>query len=478
MSESEHGAVEPASLQDRGRRVLTAIYSAMRALRFYPLDNEVVQNALADLRVAVGAVFEEDGVLELQLVGDFFFLNEERLRVDLRNYSTFGSVAQIFRGHELGEIRAHAGGSAGEWATLLHLLMRTPESDLPFEAFASALQDAGVSIEVKETIEEDVVQSDDEAVEGARQTYTRSVQTAREILTDVRLGRAVNVRKVKRAVQGIVDQVITNEPSILAMTHLREFDDYTFTHSVNVCILSVVIGQRLGLGRNELYDLGLGALFHDLGKTRIPIEVLNKTGKLNDNDWRLLKEHPADGLLMLFGVHGFRDLPYRQMLIAYEHHMKVDLTGYPPNKRDRTIGLYSRIVAVADGFDAATSVRSYQYRPLSATDVLKGMLESPTRGFDPIVVKALVTATGVYPVGTLVILSTFELAVVTRANPDPARLHQPEVKVVSDPMGVPLPDPVVVRLDQIDPRTGEARRSIIKTADPKRYGVDVAEYVT
>lgn len=476
---TEQPAPGPPSLQDGGRRMLSALYSALRALRFYPLDNEVVQNALLELQDTMSAMLEGEGTLELQLVGDFFFLNEERLRLDLHNYSTFGSVAGAFRRHGIGEIRVHRGVGPGEWAPFLNLLLRDPPSDEPFAAFDEALSGSPVeNILAREEPDEQIVPEDDEAVEGARHTYTRSVQTAREILTDVRLGRAVNVRRVKRAVQGIVDQVLTNESSILAMTHLREFDEYTFTHSVNVCILSVVIGQRLGLGRTDLYDLGISALFHDVGKSRIPLEVLNKTGKLNDDDWRLLKEHPADGLLMLFDMHGFSDIPYRQMLVAYEHHMKVDRSGYPACRRPRDIGLYSRIVAVADGFDAATSVRSYQYRPLSASEVLKGMLENPARGFDPVVVKALVTATGVYPVGTLVILSTFELAVVTQANPDPARLDQPEVKVMSDEMGVPLAEPVVARLDQVDPRTGERRRSIIKTADPKRYGIEVANYVT
>jgi HD-GYP domain-containing protein (c-di-GMP phosphodiesterase class II) len=110
---------------------------------------------------------------------------------------------------------------------------------------------------------------------------------AREVLTDVRIGKAVNVRKVKRAVQSIVDQVLSDEPSIVAMTTLREFDEYTFTHSVNVCIFSVVIGQRIGLEKSHLYELGLGALFHDVGKSRVDEAVLNKAQKLSPAEWEI-----------------------------------------------------------------------------------------------------------------------------------------------------------------------------------------------
>ncbi len=478
---AEQGSIlppSPPSTQDRGRQILSGIYATLRALRFYPLDNEVVQNAIVQLDRTLAPLLETDGLLELQLVGDFFFLNEERLRLDLRNYSTFGSMAASLRGHGIGEVRVERGVGPREWPTFLSLLLRPPAEHDPLEAFVSALDGTPVRhIRVGAPQDELDFDPDDDVVEGARQTYSRSVQTARDIMTDIRLGRAANVRRVKRAVQGIVDQVLSDEPSILAMTHLREFDEYTFTHSVNVCILSVVIGQRIGLGRAELYDLGLGALMHDVGKMRIPLSTLNNPGKLSDEDWKLLREHPTDGLLMLFQVHGLTDLPYSQMLIAYEHHMKTDLTGYPQNRRQRRLALYSRIVAVADAFDAATSVRSYQYRPAPPDEVLKGMLDDPRRGFDPIVVKALITATGVYPVGTLVILDTFELAIVTRANPDPARLHQPQVKILADSMGTPLVTPEVTTLDRIDPRTGSPIRSIIKTADPNRYGVRVADYV-
>lgn len=467
------------SLQDEGRNVLTALYGAMRALKLYPLENEVVQQALAEVQSSVTPVLERYGHVELRMVGDFFFLNDTRLRLDLRNFSTFGAFARALRIHGVGEVEVGAGVQPVEWAPFLAAFLRDPAPEAPFEALARRLAGTPVrSIVVRPERETAPPDLQEEALEGARRTYAFSVQAAREALSDIRIGRAVNVGRVKRAVQGIVDQVLSNEPSILAMTTLREFDEYTFTHSVNVCIFSVVIGQRLELEKRPLYELGLAALFHDIGKSRIGGEVLNKEDQLTDEEWAVLREHPTEGLLALFGMHGFTDLPYRQMLVAYEHHMKIDRTGYPAVRRPREIGLFSRIVAVADGFDAGTSIRSYQFRPWSPDAVLREMRDNPKRGFDPLLVKALMTATGVYPVGTLVILDTFELGVVTRANPDPERPHQPEVKILADEMGVPLASPRTVRLDEIDPDTGAPRRTVIKTADPTRYDIRVADYVT
>lgn len=467
-------------LQPYGRKILTAFYGALRALKLYPVENDAVQRALEELHGLMVSLAEWEGGVELRIVGDFFFLNDTRLRLDVTNFSTFGSFAQGLAQHGIGSLEILAGVRQEEWAPFLSLLLRTPHADDPFSGFVERLSAAPVQhIRVRaETEVGEGERQQEEAVAAAKRTYVQSVRVAKDVLHDVRLGRAVNVRKVKRTVQNIVDQVLANEPSMITLTTLRDFDEYTFTHSVNVCIFSVVIGQRLGLEKIQLYELGLSGLLHDIGKMRIDPVVINKTGRLDEEEWAQMKEHPTEGLLALFHLVGFSDVPYRQMLVAYEHHMKVDVTGYPSNRRPRTPGLFSRIVAVADGFDAGTSVRSYQYRPWPPDEVLKEMRDNPRRGFDPLLVKALITATGIFPIGSLVILDTLEMAVVSGTNPDPQKLHLPRVKVISDPMGVPLANPVAVDLALLDPATGRPQRQIIKTTDPQKYGIRVSDYLT
>ncbi|HEX9887086.1 MAG TPA: HD domain-containing phosphohydrolase [Longimicrobiales bacterium] len=468
-----------AQVQELGRKLLTAFHGALRALKLYPLENSAVQQALAELHGLMIRVTETEGTAELRVVGDFFFLNETRLRLDLANFSTFGAFATTLGDHGVGAVVVRTGVKGTEWAAFLSLMLRKPGADDPYSTFVGRLNGTPVEhIDVEPA--QDAAELDaeeEEAMAAAKRTYAQSVKVAKDVLGDVRLGRAVNVRKVKRAVQGIVDQVLANEPSMVTMTTLKDFDEYTFTHCVNVCIFSVVIGQRLGLTKLQLYDLGLGGLLHDIGKMRIGADIINKPGGLDDDEWAQLKRHPTEGLLLLFQMGGFADVPYRQMLMAYEHHMKVDVSGYPPNTRERKPALFSRIVAVADGFDAGTSVRSYQYDPWPPDEVLKEMRDNPRRGFDPLLVKALINATGVYPIGTLVILDTLELAVVSGVNPDVNRLHQPRVRVISDSMGVPLSEPISLDLAHIDPATGQAARQIIKTTDPQKYGIRVADYL-
>ena len=317
----------------------------------------------------------------------------------------------------------------------------------------------------------------EESREVARRTYARSLAVAREVLADVRLGRAVRFRPVKRAVQSIIDQVLTNEASILGMTTLRGHDEYTFTHSVNVCIFSIALGKKLGLGKPQLYELGVAALLHDIGKLRMPLELLNKPGAFTPEERAQMQEHPVDGMLALFEMRGFGELPLRPMLAVYEHHMKLDQSGYPRSRRPRRPTLFSRIVAIADGFDAATSRRSYQQTPARPDAVLREMRENPARGADPLLVKAFIAVTGIYPVGSAVILDSYELAVVLARNPRPDALHQPVVRVLYDALGQPFDPAPTLDLAEPDPATGRPRRTIIKTTDPERYGLRVSDHV-
>ncbi len=464
--------------QEVGRKLLTAVFGALSALKLYPIENDTVQQALTELHTLVAQVLEQEGAAEVRVVGDFFFLNETRLRLDLTNFASFGAFARALNDHGIGAVEIVHGMKRDEWAPFLAMLLRPAAAEDAFGGFEQRFAQAPVThISLRPATEIEEPQDDEEALTAAKRTYAQSVKVARDVMEDMRVGKAVNVRKVKRSVQGIVDQVLSNESSMVTMTTLRDFDEYTFTHSVNVSIFCVIIGQRLGLDRLQLYELGLGALFHDVGKQRLSADVINKAGALTDEEWAMLKGHPTEGLLLLFQMHGFADVPYRQMLMAYEHHMKVDLTGYPQSRRQREPTLFSRIVAVADAFDAGTSVRSYQHQPWPPDAVLREMRDEPKRGFDTLIVKVLITATGVYPVGTLVILDTHELAVVAKVNPDPNLLHRPIVRVISDPVGLPLSEPKTIDLAANDPATGRAAHEIIKTTDANKYGIRVSDYL-
>jgi HD-GYP domain-containing protein (c-di-GMP phosphodiesterase class II) len=468
-----------ANTRRSGRALIVALHAATRVMKLYPPEHGAVQKSLGELASIASESSGPDAELELRVHGEFIFVNGTRLRLDLSNYASFGRVLELFRAAGIGALRVVREATPREWFSLLTLLATIGASGKPdADELVRRLHVAGVdAFEPMAEIDSETDMEDREASKAAaRRTYAQSVALTRDVMNSVRMGRVPSARKIKRAVQMIVDEVLTEEASLIGLTTLREYDEYTYTHSVNVCIFAVALGRRIGMTKLQLYELGVGALMHDIGKSRVPVDLLQKATVLDEDDWRRIAAHPWLGMLTLFQLRGQQELPYRAMVVAYEHHMKHDLTGYPDVLRSRQMAMTSRIVAVADGYDAATSRRSYQTKPYPPPAVLQEMRDNPSRGFDPVVVKAFITLLGIYPSGTLVVLDTFELGVVLAANVDPEMLSRPRVVIVSDGRGNLLHPPVETDLSATG-ADGQFMRTIIKTADPDRYGIRVSDYI-
>lgn len=474
---------DPASaayIRKRGREFIVALYSTLRAIKLYPVEHTAVQKTLSDLSVVANDMIARERDLEFRISGEFIFINATRLRLDLTNYASFGYLSRLCRDGGIGTLRVLNNAPARSWLVLLSLL-DSASNAAPEERFyeiVEQLDAAGVTeLEISLAVESAPdLESAEEARKAARRTYTQSVAVTKDVINSVRMGRTPSIKKIKRVVQGIVDQILNEETSLMGLTAIRDYDEYTFTHSVNVCIFSVALGRRLGMTKLQLFDLGLSALMHDIGKSRVPLDFLHKSDELSEEEWRHIAAHPWLGVLVLFQLRGqYEDVSYRAMTVAYEHHMRGDLSGYPKTIRPRSLSMTSKIVAVADGYDAATSRRVYQTTPYPPSAVLQEMRDNPRRGMDPVVVKAFINLLGIYPAGTLVVLDTFELAVVYSANPGHESLSRPVVRLVSDALGNILNPAPEVDLAQHD-ANGEYPRTIIKTADPERYGINVGDY--
>lgn len=462
-----------------GRTWVTSFYVALRNLKMYPLENAVVQKGLEDLTELSAALIDGDGECEFRLAGEFLFLNATRMKLDLDNYTSFSFLLNRCRDAGVGQVRFVERPSVRDWTVLLAFLLN-PQGKTPgerFEQLKKRLAETNVGVfELAPPPESDDNPEDEgESKERAKRTYQQSVTTTKEVLNSVRMGQSPNVKKIKRVVQGIVDQILNDETSLVGLTTIRDYDDYTFTHCVNVAIFSIALGRRLGLTRLQLYDLGFTALFHDIGKSRVPIDIIQKPDALDDEEWRLVMAHPWLGVLALFQLRDHSEFPYRSMLVAYQHHQKRDLTGYPRSLRIAEMTFYSKIVAVADSFDAATSRRVYTTTPLTPASVLQEMRDNPRRGMDPVVVKAFVALLGIYPVGTLTVLDSFELAIVHAVNPIPEMVSRPIVRIISDDLGNIEHPGRLFDLAEKD-EAGNFVKTIIKTADADRYGIKVGDY--
>jgi HD-GYP domain-containing protein (c-di-GMP phosphodiesterase class II) len=449
-------------LRQGGRSLLLALYTVLRSLKMYPVENATVQKALDDLDASARALLQSEVELEIRMAGDFLFVNATRLRVELDNYASFSHILAMLRAFDIGVLHVKSGMERREWQIFLSLLLSlSQQADLEerFEELQERLEGARVThLDVERAQAEGG--SSEESRHQAKRVYAEGVAVTRDVVAGVRLGRGPRLKRVKRAVQLVVDQVLNNEMSMVGMTTVRDYDEYTFTHSVNVCIFSVALGRKLGFSKVQLYDLGMTALLHDVGKARVPAEILNKTGGLEDREWKFIQQHPWMGALTLFGMRGYEEIPYR----------------YPKTIRPRTLGIFSRIVAVADGFDAATTRRVYNTAAIEPDQVLKEMWDNPKRGYDRVVVKALINLIGIYPVGTCVILDTLEVGIVAAPNPDGQQLNRPLVRIAVDIDGATLPLPGnQVSLTEKD-EGGAFKRSIVKVTNPNRFGLTPGDY--
>ena len=469
-------------IRQSGRALLVSIHGAQRSLKLYPVENVAVQRALDELVGTAVSLCRLEGVIEIRLAGDFIFINQTRLRLGLDNFAAFSGFVTLMKSSGVGMLRIEDGITRREFQAFLSIIGALPADVDPeerLEFLQQRMQQADIVRLVVGPVTDisgEATPEADEGLERAKRTYAHGVAVARDVVHGVRMGRMPSTRRLKRAIQTIVDQVMENELSITGLTTLREYDEYTFTHSVNVCIFAVALGKRLGFDRLQLYDLGLAALLHDIGKARLDQGLLNKNSALDEQEWRTMQSHPWMGTLTLFKMREGEELPYRAILAAHEHHMKVDLSGYPRPVRPRRLGLFTRLVSVADGYDAATTRRVYQNVPWEADAVLRDMWFNPGRGYDPTLVKALINLLGIYPVGTCVILDTFEVAIVAGPSPDPEQLDRPLVRLVVDHSGGRIAPPGELVDLSIPGPNGGYPRTIVKVTSAERYGLVVGDY--
>ena len=240
-------------------------------------------------------------------------------------------------------------------------------------------------------------------------------------------------------------------------------------------MLSIALANRTGYPKVALADLGLAALFHDMGKSTIPLEVLNKPGEFSDEEWVAMRNHPTEGVLSLAELRGITNLPARMAAASFEHHMNLDYSGYPKLKTPWKLSLTGRILMIADCYDAMTSSRVYRREPMSPSKVLNIMFGKSGKSFDATLLKLFVNCVGIVPIGSLVMLDTDELAVVLKPAVERADAERPLVKVIADPEGNLMDSGPELDLTGKD-ASGDYRHSIVRLIDNTEHQFDTSRY--
>jgi HD-GYP domain-containing protein (c-di-GMP phosphodiesterase class II) len=424
-------------LQDLGQKLLPLLARCIRLTQFHDRGNRALEKPLQDLLVILDELYRFDNRWDLRIRGDHLLLCDLRLRFDADNLLSYRFLADELAKAGIGAIGIHAPSSSGMLLDLLYAVreagaLESGEASLQhlrehitrFGLKAVYLESPAEETGVDPVIEEDVRRR-------SVTTFFKAIYLTRGILGSVERQKVVHVRRAKRLVASLVDILSLDEGTLLGLTNIKSFDEYTFNHSVNVCVLSLAVGRRIGLSRSQLGELGLAALFHDLGKTIIAPELLNKTERLDAAEVGLFQRHPVEGVKQLIRLKGLTKATAKLMISVFRHHSNVDRSGYPPLRQDEEISLYSRIIRIVDSYDAMTSKRIYRRQALNNVEAIEELWNLAGIHFDTPLLKIFISTVGVYPPGSLVQLNSGEIAVVLKNSRNAENLLRPVVKTLA-----------------------------------------------
>jgi putative nucleotidyltransferase with HDIG domain len=294
------------------------------------------------------------------------------------------------------------------------------------------------------------------------EVYNGAVDVVKNVMGDIRMGKIPKAEEANQIVDEMTDLVFSDTNAMVGLTMIKDYDNYLYNHSVNTTILAIALGRFLKLDKKDIRALGVGSLLHDVGKTGVSEDIIKKPGGLSTDEWEKVKEHPVLGSKITERMEGVEEAVGR---IVLEHHIRHDHSGYP--KSDAKIHPLSMIVSVVDAYDALTTLRAYQrpYHPVEAMKILKNLAG---KHFDPDTVTAFENMLGLYPVGTLVRLSTNEVGIVTKINHEASDC--PTVKVLYDSEVNEIPEPFEVDLAE------KKDMSIVAAVDPLSKNMDPGDF--
>jgi HD-GYP domain-containing protein (c-di-GMP phosphodiesterase class II) len=466
--------IRDENLNRLGKRLVYQVHILLKTASIHLAGNAALSQPADRLVKTIEEILEWRGEALLRQDGDHLYLDDLRLKMDLEGYIGFTEVTDALRRKQVGSVRFLEDVSPAEVIAFAQL-WATAASAANADALQDVLRERGVvHIALEPPVAHRPTARPEQVTQKAvaKRTYFRTISAVAEVMESVKLKQSVGIKKSKRVVQGLVDLMLQDDTTLLGLTTLRSHDEYTYSHCVNVCILALTIGQRLGYERSQLSDLGIAALFHDVGKADIPVTILNKATGFTPEEWTIIRRHPILGVKSLLRLKGLDDISTKIVIAGFEHHLNYDLSGYPKMAVPRTLTLFGRIISLADCYDAMTASRVYNRIPLTPDKALRLMLKKSGTAHDPLLMKVFVNCMGLYPVGTVVVLQTSELGVVVGAHPSPERRAQPRIKLIRDAQGRDLDGDTI---DLADPAAAEGR-TIVSTADAASLQIDVTRF--
>ncbi|MDD2335033.1 MAG: HD-GYP domain-containing protein [Geobacteraceae bacterium] len=443
------------------QRAAMLLMASIKSAAFYPQAHPAVRQPLEELNSIFNDMVRVKPEIHLGVVEGVFFL-EGNLFVSPN--SSVAELAERLIDKGIFAITLFGGVTSDDLFLFASLLAR---KNFPAELVFEELSRKGVTT-IKYGIDE--VQDGCAAEEGGAsplRTYHDALDAIRGTMKDIERGRIPASERINEVVDNMVSLTIKDHTTMLGLAMIKDYDNYTFNHSVNVGILAVALAAYLGMDREALRDTNTAGLLHDIGKIRIEKSILNKPGKLSGDEYEEMKKHAEKGAEI---VREMENIHSRVTDAVLGHHIRYNRSGYPEWARKRDFDQLADILAVADCYDAITTLRTYNspVPPRAALDVLRRISGTSLKGD---LVEKFEEMMGKYPVGTLVRLDTNEIALVVK--PHPQESAEAAVKIIIDAQGTTLEKP---RLVSLAPQDGSRYATIVTQVDPLLKNIDVSRY--
>jgi len=454
------------------------LYRLIQAVRIHQDNNQLVKVCAERFRETISRL-KLDSELKLWISEGRFFVQMERLHYRKELVRIIHAMLDFFNRRALqGMVFSPQLSDAPleEIVAFTRILIRSVEKAAPASWLEKQLDVARwpwlrilKGLEVQRGSEKDLR-------EKARNTYFHALTSVKDVVQRVSVQGHAGIRKAKRMVQNMVDCLSQDESLFLCLSTIKDYDDYTYSHSVNVAVLSLCLGSRIGFSRTSLEHLGICGLFHDLGKVEVPHEILSKPGHLTQDEWQQMQNHPMASVRQILRLHASHDLKSKIILAPFEHHIKYDLSGYPHVLFKSKVSLFGRILQIADVYDAITSPRAYRSSYMSPDQAIGFMMKSAGKDFDPVLLKVFAIMMGTYPVGSLLELDTGEMGIVSD-YPMGSGGHLPRVVLLQKHADGPYTRGEVIDLSERDPQTGSPRRNVVKSLKAASRGIQPASFL-
>jgi putative nucleotidyltransferase with HDIG domain len=440
--------------------LLRRFASGVRAAQLYAADHPLLGRNVDGLLAALKALHQQNPSVTIGIVG------QELVVADTPMAKASAGMVELIkrlRDHEIERIAFDRGVTADEVNAFVHAIAALGSKTAAEAAPLTHIHVGRINADEKQS---GGIAGDMAAI---RQLYSNAVAVAESVWEAARAEGMPNMPAALQAVEGLAEAVTQNRTALVALTAMRNYDNYTFTHMVNVSILTMGQARALGIEGKLLREFGLSALMHDIGKVRTPKEILNKPDKLTDEEFVIMRRHTVDGAEILRRTP---EMPILAPVVAFEHHLRLDGTGYPFGVKRQDLNIATMLCSISDVYDAMRSQRAYQ-QAFPTERILAVLKRNDGTQFDQHLVRRFVQLLGIYPPGTLVRLNTGEVAVVTRVHaPDP---YRPRVRVIIDRAGNRLDLPIERNLWEA--RDEAAEDSILAPLEPAEFGIDPLNFL-